>query len=536
MAPYTTPEQLAAAHSTLVETFKTGKTKSIAWRKLQLKQIWWMISDNEKQFVATLHADLNRHEFESYYADIGTTKQEVLFHINNFESWIVDQIPNAGFLFGTLGKARIRQEPLGVSLIVAPWNLPVYLAIVPVLAAISAGCCVMLKPSEVASATQDLLAEIIPKYLDNDAVQVVTGGVKETTAVLERKFDHIFYTGSANVGRIIQQAAAKTLTPTVLELGGQSPAIVTASADLDVTAKRIAFGKFVNAGQVCLADNHVFVDPAVHDRFLDKTSHYLKRFMNAEGKEQFTRIINERHYDRLAALLTETKGNITYGGAMHKKEKFIEPTIITDVDMSDSLMSQEIFGPLLPVIKADYKQACEMIGEMEHPLGLYIFSQDQSEIDFILSHTQSGGVTVNDTMLHGAVPNAPFGGVGDSGSGAYHGKYGFDAFTHRRTVLEIPTWLDYIMGFRYPPYSSKHIPKVANNKNPGFRREESIEDQVVRSTVKGRISHLLAGSTKIAILAVILAYADAKIGGGQPKILEVLSNFWQDLTTKILGK
>ena len=218
MAPFTTPEEAQAAHQTLHKTFKSGRTKSIAWRKWQLKQMWWMVSDNEKAIAAALHIDLNRHDFETYFFDIGAVKNDILVHLDSVEKWAADEIPDAGFLFGTLGRARIRKEPLGVALVLSPWNFPVALILEPLMAAITAGCCVMIKPSEISVASQDLMSEMIPKYLDSSAIRVVTGGPKETTLILEQRFDQIFYTGSANIAKIIQKAAAKNLTPTGMSL------------------------------------------------------------------------------------------------------------------------------------------------------------------------------------------------------------------------------------------------------------------------------------------------------------------------------
>ena len=333
MAPYTTSEQLHAAHSTLVKTFQSGKTKSIAWRKWQLKQMWWMVSDNEKAIAKALHSDLHRHDFESYYADIGGTKNDILATLSHLEEWAADTIPDAGFIFRTLGGARIRNEPLGVALIIGTWNFPFAVSFMPLVAAISAGCCAMLKPSEVSTASQDLMAEIVPKYLDQDAIQIVTGGPKEASLILEHRFDHIFYTGSPKVGKIVQAAAAKNLTPTVLELGGQAPAIVTTTADINIAAKRIAYTKFMNGGQVCLSTNHVLVDPKVHDQFVKKASFWMDQFMKGKGKDQAVRIINDRNYDRLAGLLSESKGQIAYGGNKDKEDKYIQPTVVTDVTM-----------------------------------------------------------------------------------------------------------------------------------------------------------------------------------------------------------
>lgn len=522
MNDYTTSTQLESAYTTLQETFKSGKTKSIAWRKWQLKQLWWMVCDNEAAIAKALHADLNRHDFETYYADIGGVKNDILTHLKNVEEWAADEIPDAGFMFGTLCGARIRKEPLGVALVIGTWNFPFVVTLMPLIAAISAGCCVMVKPAEATISCQNLMAEIFPEYLDNSAIQVVTGGPQETSMILERRFDHIFYTGNPRIGKIIQTAAAKHLTPTVLELGGQAPCIVTPSADINLAAKRIMFSKFLNAGQICLSSNHVFVDPSVHDKFVERATHWIGQYLKDEGKDQVAHIINERNYDRLIGLLNQTGGNIVYGGTTDRSTKYIQPTIIKDISMTDSLMSEEIFGPILPIIKMDYQKACEITQSLEHPLGLYIFSTKQAEIDYILSHTSSGGVTINEIMMHAGVPNAPFGGVGNSGTGSYHGRYGFDAFTHNRTVVSVPGWFDYLLGFRYPPYSTKHISKVTVKSAP-FGRSETMEDQAVGPTTGGRIVKGLGTIGKWGLLVVVLALVDARMGG-RPRLLEVLQS------------
>ena len=299
--------------------------------------MWWMVADNEEAIAKALHADLNRHDFESYYADIGGTKNDILAHLKNVEEWAADEIPDSGFLFKTLGGARIRKEPLGVALILGTWNFPFIVTLGPLIAAISAGCCAMVKPAETTVACQDLMAELISKYLDQEAIQVVTGGPKETTVILERRFDHIFYTGSPRIAKIIQAAAAKHLTPTVLELGGQAPCIVTPSADIDVAAKRIVFSKYLNSGQICLAANHVFVDPSVHDKFVERAIFWLGQYLKDEGQDQAVRIVNERNYDRLIGLLNQTGGKIAYGGKTDRGDKFIQQTIVTNVNMQGEL-------------------------------------------------------------------------------------------------------------------------------------------------------------------------------------------------------
>lgn len=352
MAPFTTPEELSIAYATLTSTFGTGLTKSLAWRRWQLKQIFWMIYDNEPAIAAALHEDLHRHDFESYYADIGGLKKDILEHLAHVEEWAADEVPSAGFLFGTLCKARIRKEPRGVALVIGAWNFPFVLALMPLVAAVSAGCCVLVKPSEVAAASQELIKKLIEKYLDQRAIRAVTGGPKETMLILGKKFDHVFYTGSPNVGRIVQVAAAKHMTPTgmrtwcedcprwaisltsiVLELGGQAPAIVTSTADIDIAAKRILFSKILNGGQICLSCNHVIVDPQVHDQFVERVGHWLDQFQKGEGKGQMSHIINERNYDRVFGLLKATKGKLVHGGELDRETKFIQPAIVTDVTL-----------------------------------------------------------------------------------------------------------------------------------------------------------------------------------------------------------
>ena len=330
---YTTPEELENAYTTLHKTFKTGKTKSLAWRKWQLKQLFWMVADNEEAIARVLKTDLNRHEFESYSVDIEGTKKDILDTLAHVEEWAADEIPDAGFLFGTLGSARIRKEPLGVALIIGTWNFPFIVTISPLVAAIAAGCCAMVKPAETVVATQDLIAALIPKYLDQEAIRAVTGGPKEATMILERRFDHIFYTGSTKIAKIIAAAAAKHLTPTVLELGGQAPCIVTPSADIETAAKRIVFSKYLNSGQICLAANHVFVDPSIHDKFVERAIYWLGQHLKDGSEADAVRIVNEQNYDRLVGLLKQTEGKIVYGGKTDREDKYIQQTLVTNVTM-----------------------------------------------------------------------------------------------------------------------------------------------------------------------------------------------------------
>ena len=313
----------------------------------------------------------------------------------------------------------------------------------------------------------------------------------------------------------------------MLELGGQCPCIVTKTANIELAAKRIAFVKYLNAGQICLAPNHVFIDPSVSHKFIDRATFWITEFLKTESKSHLVRIINDQNYDRIANLLANTKGNIVAGGKsyMDKASRTIPPTLIKDVNMEDSTMSQEIFGPLLPVLIADWETACSKLQDMEYPLAIYIFSNNQPEIDAILSRTNSGGVTINDVLFHAAVPNAPFGGVGNSGTGAYHGRYGFEAFSHRRTVVTVPSWFEYLVSFKYPPYRKVDIPKIGTATKPGFKKGETMADQVVENSTwrraKGTVFIVGKRIGKWALVAVVLALVDARFGG-QPRLLNVL--------------
>jgi aldehyde dehydrogenase (NAD+) len=523
---YTPREEVESKLSTLRKTFQSGKTKSLAFRKWQLKQFWWLVTDNEDKFCQALAKDLNRNEFESYATDILGLKQDILAHIEHLEEWAADEIPDAGFLMGTLGKARIRKEPLGVALIIGAWNFPFLLLLQPMIAAIAAGCTVMLKPSELSSETEATLVSLVPQYFDPSGYTIITGGPREMQHILSLKFDHIFFTGSANIARHVAAAAAKHLTPIVLELGGQGPAIVCRSADLVTAAKRICYAKFINAGQICLSVNHVFVDPAVHDEFVQQLVFWNQRFHGADKGEhsQMGKIVNEKNYDRLKSVVDQTKGKIVYGGTGDRATLKFKSTVVDGVDLDDSTLSQELFGPILPVIKATTEDALRKVNSLPHPLALYIFSQNNKEVEHskffpipyvtcselctavVINNTLSGGVTVNDVMMHAGVHGAPFGGVGESGYGFYHGKYGMDAFSHNRTVVNLPLWLDKVMGFRYPPFALENKVKLEVKNKLGFKKGETLEDQKVR-----RISH--HKTPWVTVLAVALAiswFVDAK--------------------------
>jgi len=433
--------------------FDSGRTRPMQWRRRQLEGILLMMKEHETDFVEAIQADLGRPVSEAFAADIGHARLQVRHVLKHFEKWAQPTKASAGIL-SQPAKAEIIHEPLGVALVIAPWNYPVQLLLEPMAAALAAGNCVVAKPSEMAPACAAVLARLIPQYLDDDAVVVVEGGVTETTALLEQRFDHIFFTGSTAVGKVVMTAAAKHLTPVTLELGGKSPTIVAADADLSVAAKRIVWGKFMNAGQTCIAPDYVLVDEAVKDRFVELVGSAISSFYGKDAKSSadLGRIVNERHHDRLAGLLSGAGGVVSTGGQIDRDIKYVAPTVVLDPDLGSSLMTEEIFGPILPIISVpSIDAAIDFVNERSKPLALYIFSSSRDTADRVLERTSSGGACVNHAVVHILPDGLPFGGVGPSGMGSYHGKSGFDAFSHHKSVVRRTTRPD--MPLMYPPYS-----------------------------------------------------------------------------------
>lgn len=324
-------EDIQSSFNALSRTFRTGKTKELAWRKWQLKQLWWLVEDNEAALMDAIEQDLNRPKAETYITDIAGVRKDIIYHLDNIDTWAADEIIGDSFITRSLGVARIRKEPLGVVLIIGAWNFPLLLVLQPLIAAIAAGCCVILKPSELTVACQTLLSDLIARYLDPSAVRLIRGGIPETTSLLELPFNHIFFTGSPNVGKIVIKAAATHLTPVTLELGGQSPAIVGRTANIDQAAKSIAYAKFLNAGQICLTVNHVFVDPQVHDLFVSRLKFWSDQFLNGDPTIT-TSIINKSNWDRLSGLLDQTEGSVVYGGEGNSQSIQMKPAVVIDID------------------------------------------------------------------------------------------------------------------------------------------------------------------------------------------------------------
>lgn len=448
------PAQIDAAvlAKSLRATFDSGRTRPLAWRKEQIAGLRRMMEEAEDELLDALRVDLGRPKVEAFAADIGHTKAELRHIAKHVDAWMKPKKVRVP-ITAAPAKAWVVPEPLGVVLVIAPWNYPIQLLVEPIGAALAAGNCVLAKPSELAPACSAALARLLPKYVDPEAVTVVEGGVDETTALLAERWDHIFFTGSTAVGHVVAEAAAKHLTPTVLELGGKSPTYVHASADLDVAARRIAWGKYLNAGQTCIAPDYVLVDHQIKDALVDKLARQIGEFYGSDPKAStsFGRIVNRRHLDRLQGLLDKGAGTVAVGGQVDAAERFVAPTVTVDPSPDSPVMQEEIFGPILPVLGVDGPtEAKAFIVARPKPLALYVFAQRDDVVDDVVSGTSSGGVCVNQTLMHLLPPDLPFGGVGDSGMGAYHGKTGFDAFSHHKSILRKPTKPD--LKLLYPPY------------------------------------------------------------------------------------
>jgi acyl-CoA reductase-like NAD-dependent aldehyde dehydrogenase len=442
--------------------FKSGKTRPVTWRLEQLKAIKAMMEANRDAIREALWHDLRRNETDADLMDIDLNINEAEFALKHLRRWIKPRREATPIVLAP-GHVRVRRDPLGVTLIIGAWNEPFMLTVGPLVSAIAAGNTAVVKPSEVSEASAAVVAEMIPKFLDPEAVAVVTGAVPETTALLDQPWDLIFFTGSPAIGKVIHQAAAKHLTPTVLELGGKSPTIVHSSADLKAAARRIAYGRFSNSGHICTAPDHVLVWPEVKDEFVAHLKEAIHDFYGDDPKTSpdYGRIINRRSFDRLAGLISN--GTVAAGGETDASELYIAPTVLVDVPLDSQIMQEEVFGPILPVLEIDsVEKVIDWVNERPAPLGVYIFSEDESMVDAILDRTSSGDACVNDCALHPLVPQLPFGGVGNSGMGKYHGHWGFEAFTNARGVLHHSSLID--PGVRYPPYSEHKLERTIMKK------------------------------------------------------------------------
>lgn len=433
--------------------FASGATKSLSFREDQLRRLKKAVVASEKPVAAALKKDLGRPQFESFLAEIAMCLEDVNFAMDNLEDWVEPRKVKTPF---TLQPARsyIYPDPFGVCLIVSPWNYPYNLAILPLIGAVAAGNCALVKPSELAPHTSKVLADMIADNFDPEYIALAEGGVEVSRALLEEPFDKIFFTGSTAVGKIVMKAAADHLTPLTLELGGKSPCIVDSEADLAMASKKIAWGKFLNAGQTCVAPDYILVSKNRKEELVERLKGRIKEFYGADPARSpdYSRIINERHFDRLRGLLEGQK--LLHGGKSSREDRFIEPTLVDAPGWDTPIMQEEIFGPLLPVIAFDdLGAALKSINARPKPLALYYFGEDPDKQERVLTGTTSGGSCVNDVIMHISSVYLPFGGVGASGMGAYHGKGSFDAFTHYKSVLKRSSAFD--LPVRYAPYKGK---------------------------------------------------------------------------------
>lgn len=438
-------------------SFNQGKTRPVGQRIQQLKQFQRMLQENKALFVEALQQDLRKPAFEATMMEYTVLFAESIKFIENLPAWVAFQQTDSDLLnkFNTCG---IQYEPYGVALIIGAWNYPLLLSLQPLLGCIAAGNCAILKPSELSPATASLIESLVPRYLDEDCVRVINGGKEETSALLRERFDFIFYTGGHVVGKIIMAAAAKYLTPVVLELGGKSPCFVDGDCSFDIAARRIIWGKYVNSGQTCLAPDYILCTKETEHKIIPALVKAIKDFYGENPKDSpdLARIINGRHLDRIKALINPDK--VVFGGDCDENTRYISPTIMNDITMDDAVMQEEIFGPLLPVVSiGSSDEAVKMINKGEKPLALYVFSKSKSTIDKFLHETSSGAVCVNDSIVQAAVPSLPFGGVGQSGMGAYHGKFSFDCFSHKKACLIKKQNLEALNAIRYPPYTESNL-------------------------------------------------------------------------------
>ncbi|NEO41310.1 MAG: aldehyde dehydrogenase [Moorea sp. SIOASIH] len=446
------PQNFSNITSQQKHFFATDRTKEFSFRIEQLKNLKEAINKHQEVILNALKTDLNKPEFEGYL-EIAIVKQEINHALKHIKSWLkpkkvrtpIEQFPASAYIY---------PEPLGSVLIIGPWNYPFCLTILPLVGAISAGNCAVLKPSEIAAKTSSVIADIINNTFSPDYIAVVEGGVKTCQQLLGKKFDHIFFTGGTKVGQIIMELAAKTLTTVTLELGGKSPCIVDENVNIKEAAKRITWGKFINAGQTCVAPDYLLVNRRIKNELLTNIKKYIQQFYgdNPATSPDYARIINDRQFERLTALLKD--GNIIIGGQTLASERYIAPTVIENVSYDAALMQEEIFGPILTVLEySDLEEAIALINSRPKPLALYFFSQDKAKQQLVLKSTSSGGVCINDTMMQASITELPFGGIGDSGMGNYHGKASFDTFSHYKSVLKKTFLFDF--NWRYAPYKNK---------------------------------------------------------------------------------
>lgn len=420
---------------------------------MYLEKLRNLILENENLLNEAIYKDFGKSTFDTFTTEISFILKDINYYLNNLNALAKPKKVRTN-LSNQIGNSKIYSDPLGCILVIGAWNYPYQLSLSPMIAALAAGNCCILKPSEIAENTMKAMSKIINENFPPEYLYVFEGGIDETTELLKLKFDKIFFTGSTKVGKIVYKAAAENLTPVTLELGGKSPAIITKDANLEVAAKRIIWGKFLNAGQTCVAPDYLLVEESIQEQFLEMLRNYIKEFKYESGSEQYTRIINQKNFQRLIKLIDKEK--IYFGGNYNEEKLYIEPTILTNINREDNVMQEEIFGPILPVISFNsFNYTLKSLIDLEKPLSAYLFTNNSEEKESFTQKLSFGGGCINDVVMHLGNDNLPFGGVGNSGMGNYHGKFGFETFSHQKPVLEKATWGE--PNIKYPPYSEKKL-------------------------------------------------------------------------------
>ncbi|XP_062887041.1 aldehyde dehydrogenase family 3 member A2-like [Mobula hypostoma] len=431
--------------------FNQGKTQRLEFRIQQLKALETMLTNKKDQILEALSKDLHKEKFEAEIFEILGILNDITVTLNKLPEWMAPEYVSKS-MTTLMDSVYIHREPLGVVLIIGAWNYPLALVLQPLVGAIAAGNAAVLKPSEVSGNTAQLLADLLPQYLDKELYPVINGAEKEATELLSIHFDHIFFTGSAAIGQIVMEAAAKHLTPVTLELGGKSPCYIDKDCNLDVACRRIAWAKYANCGQSCIAPDYILCDKSIQDKVAEKISSATTEFYgsNPQTSPDYGRVINQRHFRRIMSLLEGV--NVAYGGQNEEGDFYIAPTVVTDVDPDSKIMQEEIFGPVLPIVTvSSVDEAIAFINKRDKPLALYVFSHNKKLIKKMIAKTSSGGVTANDCLIHYTLHTLPFGGVGTSGLGAYHGKYSFETFSHRRACVLKSLGMEKLNSVRYAP-------------------------------------------------------------------------------------
>ncbi len=430
--------------------FDTNTTKDISFRVKELKRLKHVLQENESLLFDAIYKDFKKSEYETYTTELAIIYQEIDLAVKKVKKWIKKKKVATG-VANLPASSYVIPEPYGTILVIGAWNYPYQLSLVPAIAAIAAGCTVILKPSEIPIHTSNAMAQLINQNFDPQFFKVIEGAVQETTALLKNKFDKIFFTGSTSVGKIVYQAAAKHLTPVTLELGGKSPAIITEDVHIDMTAKRLVWAKFLNAGQTCIAPDYILVASSIHNQLLEAVQKYIQKAAYKIENHNYTQIINQRNFNRLLELIDPAK--VYYGGESTAQDRIINPTVLTEVSLSDKVMQEEIFGPILPVLAFDsIGDAITIVKKLSKPLSCYIFTTNKTLKNKMLNELSFGGGAVNDAVMYFMEKNLPFGGVGDSGMGSYHGKAGFETFSHYKSILQKSFLIE--LDLKYAPYTA----------------------------------------------------------------------------------